>query len=300
MGNLDQGELVSVILPVYNGEAFLAEAIESILSQTYRKFELLLIYTESLDRTAEICRQYQGRDSRVRVIQNRSEKIGISGSLNTGLAEARGEFIARIDADDVAMPDRLAAQVAYLLKNPKVAVLGTHYQVFRGNEDLDVVRHPTNPIINALHFCALNVVGHPTVLFRKTAVEQAGAYRVDEAAEDYGLFARVSRKHEVVNLPWIGLRYRMHSSNLSVTNGANLSSSAEGIGREHYRMILCTERGYWTLRCFLLSSGEQSMFRRVVGFILGVSICVRIAFKYGGVMRYLPDAISSLLRFAIA
>ncbi len=115
--------VISVILPVYNGEAYLALAVDSILVQTFRDFELIAVHGGSTDRSPEILRDFADRDMRVRVV--RQDGKGLVGALNQGIALARGELLARMDADDIAHPDRFATQVAFLRGNPDIAVVGS-------------------------------------------------------------------------------------------------------------------------------------------------------------------------------
>ena len=113
---------VTVLMPVYNGERYLREAIDSILDQSFRDFEFLILDDGSTDGTADIIRSY--RDERIRFLAN-PERLRLSGALNRGMAEARGSFIARMDADDIARPHRLARQLAFLRRNPEVGICGT-------------------------------------------------------------------------------------------------------------------------------------------------------------------------------
>src|ERR1043165_9066720 len=115
---------VTVLMAVYNGEPFLAKAIDSILAQTYEDFELLVVDDGSTDATPDIVRSYG--DRRVRTVRN-PRNIGLARSLNVGLAEARGALVARHDADDLSYPDRFRRQVEFLAAHPDVAVLGTRF-----------------------------------------------------------------------------------------------------------------------------------------------------------------------------
>src|SRR5207237_7493623 len=122
-----QAPRVSVLLPVWNGEAFLEQAMESILRQTLSSFELIVIDDGSTDRTAAIADEFASRDDRVRVLRRPHE--GLSATLNAGIAAARGEYVARMDADDISVPDRLQKQVAYLDAHPGSVALGTWIEV---------------------------------------------------------------------------------------------------------------------------------------------------------------------------
>ena len=116
--------LVSVIMPVYNGEKYLAEAIDSILVQTFTDFELLIVDDGSQDNSAEIIRSYVKRDSRIRFFQQEQNE-GSANARNRGIANAKGEFIAAMDCDDVSLPERLQKQVDFLESHPEIGALGT-------------------------------------------------------------------------------------------------------------------------------------------------------------------------------
>jgi len=122
-----QAPRVSVLLPVWNGEAFLEQAMESILRQTLSSFELIVIDDGSTDRTAAIAEEFASRDTRVRVLRRLHERF--SGTLNAGIAAARGEYVARMDADDISLPVRLQKQVAYLDANPECVAIGPWIEV---------------------------------------------------------------------------------------------------------------------------------------------------------------------------
>ena len=134
---------VSVLMSVYNGERYLSESVESILDQTYSDFEFIIVDDASEDGTWQMLTTYVGRDSRIVLIRNK-ENIGLTRSLNKGLALARGKYIARQDADDVSVPERLAKQVAFLERHPSVVLLGTAIEWIRDSGDLigKIGQHP--------------------------------------------------------------------------------------------------------------------------------------------------------------
>ena len=121
--------VVSVILPVFNGEKFLTESINSILNQSFKKFELIVINDGSTDNSYEYIKKF--KDTRLSVINN-DKNIGLSNSLNKGILVAKGKYIARMDQDDISLPDRLKKQVAFMDDNPGIGVCGTWLQTFGG------------------------------------------------------------------------------------------------------------------------------------------------------------------------
>jgi Glycosyl transferase family 2 len=208
--------LISVLMPVYNGEAFLAEAIASVLNQTHRHLELLILDDCSTDRSPEIAEAFQKQDDRVRVLRNQANRK-LAYTLNRGLKEAQSPYIARMDADDLCHPERFEKQLAFLKAHPQVGVLGTALEPFsEENPNRGILKHPeTNEAIKAklLFQCAF---AHPSVMFHRQAIQTDLFY--DEAAplyEDYGLWIRLLPYTQFANLREPLLRYRCHSNQLS-------------------------------------------------------------------------------------
>lgn len=206
---------VSVLMPVYNGERFLAEAIDSILGQTFTDFEFVIIDDGSTDASPAILADYASRDPRIRVL--RQANAGIVAALNRGLTECRAPLVARMDADDVCLPQRLAAQVNYLTQYPDLVAVGTAFQLISASgERGPIVRNPSSPRAIARGLRSANRLAHPTVMMRRDAVLAAGGYR--EAlrhAEDYDLWARLSLVHKLANLSECLLLYRIHTGQIS-------------------------------------------------------------------------------------
>ncbi|HTU45929.1 MAG TPA: glycosyltransferase [Bryobacteraceae bacterium] len=202
-------------MPVYNAARFLGEAIESILAQSFEDFELIAIDDGSRDESAEILEWYARADGRVRVFRRAHQRL--PATLNFGCAIAAGKYIARMDADDIALPTRFERQVEFLDRHPRVAILGT--QLERIREDgtrIDVTNVPLEHAeidANMQKFCCMF---HPTVMMRAEAVRALGGYReAFFAAEDHDLWLRAAERYELANLPEILLRYRIHTQALS-------------------------------------------------------------------------------------
>jgi glycosyltransferase involved in cell wall biosynthesis len=207
---------VSVVMSVLNGERFLAEALESILEQTFRDFEFIIVNDGSTDCTAAMLEGYRKVDSRVCVYHQ--ENRGLVESLNLGCGLARGEYIARMDADDISVRDRLLWQVDFMNKNPNVGVLGGAVEFINAvGESSTICFTPTEDrkIQSALlHDC---VIVHPTVLMRKRAFASSGGYRkVVVDAEDYDLWLRIADRFQLANLGKVVLKYRHHPHQVSV------------------------------------------------------------------------------------
>ncbi|HXW24856.1 MAG TPA: glycosyltransferase [Xanthobacteraceae bacterium] len=192
---------MSVVLSVRNGAAELPHAIASILQQSFADFELIAINDGSTDGTAEILDRV--RDPRVRVVHQ--DEMGLARALNRGVALARGQYIARQDHDDLAMPLRLARQVAFMEANPGCALVGTRAEIRvddrPGNRFHD---HPADDAALRFELLFDNPFVHSSVMLRKSAVQAAGGYSTDPARqppEDYELWSRLARHWQVANLP---------------------------------------------------------------------------------------------------
>lgn len=201
---------VSVILPVYNAERYLREAVDSVLSQTFSDFELIILNDHSSDGTESILLSYE--DPRIVYVKN-EENLGVARTLNKGLTLAQGEYIARMDADDISLPGRFAAQVEYLDSHPNTAVVGTDLERF-GEEIPTTVRSfssdPEQMKVDLIFACGL---AHPSVMMRKSGV---GPYDPEfEGLEDYELWCRVAAGQDVAVIPKILFRYRVHGAQVT-------------------------------------------------------------------------------------
>lgn len=203
--------IVSVILPVYNGAAFLEQAVESILSQTYRNFELLAIDDGSTDDSLAILNRFAAMDERVRVISRPNK--GLTATLNEGLTLAKGTYIARMDADDIAYPTRFEAQVAHLDTHPDVVVVGGQVSLMDGaGRSLGALPLPCDHVtIDQRHMKGVVVVCHPAVMMRASAARAIDGYDEKyEAAEDFDLWLRLAETGQIANLDCQVLHYRQH------------------------------------------------------------------------------------------
>jgi glycosyltransferase involved in cell wall biosynthesis len=201
--------LISVVMPNYNTAAYLAEAVESIRAQTYDHWELLIVDDGSTDASLAIARDLTARDERIRCLEIPHQ--GIVAALNTGVHAAQGELIARMDADDVALPHRFQVQLDELNAHPDWALVGG------GFETIDVDGQawktqlpPTDPGQVRAALARGNCLCHSTILMRRAALETcAGPYRAPfMLAEDYDLWLRMAERHELANVPAVVLRYR--------------------------------------------------------------------------------------------
>jgi glycosyltransferase involved in cell wall biosynthesis len=204
-------------MPVYNAEKYLREAVESILNQTFGDFEFIIINDGSTDGSLAILEEYAARDERIRLVSR--ENRGLIATLNEGIALARAPLIARMDADDISLPERFKKQVAYLEAHPEVAVVGTDYQVIDDRSRV-VVLHKRRPSEHKDIVAGLlegdSCLCHPTVVFRRDAVRALGGYNPDALhAEDYALWLSVIEHHQMANVPVPLVRYRAHEMSVS-------------------------------------------------------------------------------------
>jgi hypothetical protein len=206
-----QSLCVSVVLPVYNAERFVVEAVESILRQSLAAFELIVIDDGSTDRSRDLLAAIDSRDPRIRLISR--ENRGLTRSLNEGLNAATGEYVAIMNADDIALPDRLARQAAFLDAHPRVAAVGTQTQLLGDDRGRGPsTRLPESPEAVRAFMLRASPLAHPSVMLRRSAALAIGGYRPQmEPAEDYDLWLRLAEHHDLANLPEVLLEYRVHS-----------------------------------------------------------------------------------------
>jgi glycosyltransferase involved in cell wall biosynthesis len=211
---------VSVLMPVYNGECYMREAIESILAQTFTDFEFIIVDDGSTDGTPAILAQYARHDPRMVILTNEANR-GLVPSLNRGLEAARGQYVARMDADDVSLPERLARQVAYLDQHPEVGVLGTNIayidaegRLLHGGRPKDP--QPLSPTLLRWLLLWRCAIYHPTVMLRRSILAETGlAY--DPAfrhAEDRDLWTRLGPYTLIASLPEVLVYYRVLSTSV--------------------------------------------------------------------------------------
>jgi glycosyltransferase involved in cell wall biosynthesis len=222
---------VTVLMPVYNGETYLREAVDSVLHQTLDDFEFLIVDDGSTDSSAAILESYT--DPRIRVVHNPTN-LKLVATLNKGLDLARGEYVARMDCDDISLPERLEKQLAFMEAHSEVGVLGTACQYIDGCSRPGLVRsNPTPHSLIRWHLCFTCPMTHPTVMMRKSIIQQLGAYasqairgREKYSAEDYDLWRRASSVTELANLPEVLLYLRKHEANVTrIHQAGNLENS---------------------------------------------------------------------------
>ena len=252
----DTSPLVTVLMPIHDAEAFVAEAVESILDQTFRDFEFLVIDDGSSDRSVEIVEAYD--DARIRLVRN-DRQIELVRTLNRGMDLARGRYVARMDADDISLPERLERQVDFLEANPDVGACGT-WVALMGDREGEIWRHPesaTGILCRLLFHAAL---AHPTVCMRREMFDRH-ALRFDETyphAEDYELWGRASEFFPLANVGSVLLRYRTHGGSVTQRHCDVQEATVKRIHRERLaRLGLTPTEGELFVHRWVVAGGPS-------------------------------------------
>lgn len=230
--------LISVIMPVRNGGPYLEPAIQSILTQTLQDFELLIVDDASSDDTPHVLMALSAEDRRIRKITLHSS-AGICGALNTGLEIASGYYIARMDADDLARPERLAVQVSYLQAHPALALCGSQVRRFGEGIKPFVYRGPADSTILRASLVFDNPLFHASVMLRGDLLRQE-RWRYDEQyrhAEDYDLWSRIAESYSIGQVPRVLLDYRVHAANVTNTSTFGMDAASRMVMERHLREL---------------------------------------------------------------
>lgn len=221
---------ISVIMSVFNGKEFLNEAIESILNQTYKNFEFIIMNDGSEDGSLEIIKEYQERDSRIVIINQ--ENMGLTKSLNRGIEQSRGKYIARQDADDISYLDRFEKQLKFIDNKNDCMVCSSNYEVINNLGEIISSRIQATKKFIWIYFLLGNQVAHGTVLIDKNIFKEIGYY--DErlcCSQDYDLWMRALNynKYCISFVDSILYKYRDHESNISNTRTLKQKEIAKAI-----------------------------------------------------------------------
>ncbi|PID57654.1 MAG: glycosyl transferase family 2 [Ignavibacteriae bacterium] len=201
--------MISVLMPVYNCEKYISQAITSILNQTFKEFEFLIINDGSTDNTEKVINTFS--DKRIKYIKRKHS--GISNTLNYGIEKAQYDLIARMDADDIAHPERLKIQIDYMLKNPGIDVISSWYAVFNKNKIAYIIKLPewNDEIVKKL--ALFSSVCHPSVIFKKEKIKILGGYNENlNGAQDYDLWLRAKNDLIFYNIQEVLTLYRYDSN----------------------------------------------------------------------------------------
>lgn len=208
---MKKAPLISVIMPVYNGEKYLVEAIESILTQTLTNFEFIIINDASTDKTAKILKKYVEKDPRIRVLTNKTN-LNIAETRNRGIREAKTDIIVSMDADDVAFPDRFKQQYEVIKANPKVAVVGGDIQIIdEGGNAVTYRSYKTTSKLLKRTMLRYSPFAQSATMLRKSYAEEFGLYNPKMSpSEDVDLWFRLGTKYDFASIPYPLLKYRVY------------------------------------------------------------------------------------------
>ena len=234
---------ITVLMAAYNCELYVHEAVESILAQTLESFELLIVDDGSTDGTEAICRSFN--DPRIRVVRH-DIHAGLVSALNSVIDLIATKYVARMDADDVALPDRLARQVALLESRPDIAACGSWASELVDGQLRDVMRRPTGEYLRQTAWRPVPIF-NPTACLRTEVLKEL-RYRDDFIhAEDYDFWLRLCRHHRIDNVPAVLLHYRIHQASVSRTYRSTQLMNSWRTFREHFPAIDVTLEDFETL-----------------------------------------------------
>ena len=217
MKQLKNNPLVSVIMPAYNAQLYVAQAIESILNQSYRNYEFIIVDDASTDKTSKILTDFKKRDKRIILVRTKKNE-GVTRSLNKALKITKGKYIIRMDADDWSYPDRFRLQVELMNKNPNVVVSGSHIEVCDQNLNPRYVRRYQLDDTNIRkHLFRYSPFAHPATIWRAIVLKKEKYNVILTVCQDYELYFRVGAIGKFMNLDKILLKLRMHSQSVSTT-----------------------------------------------------------------------------------
>lgn len=214
--------VVSVVMPVYNSEKYIDEAVNSILNQTFSNFELIIVNDSSTDSSWEKVLKYQ--DPRIVLLQN-EKNVGFIRSYYKGLSAARGQFVAHMDSDDISFLDRLQVQLEYLESHREVSVVGTRIQYIDENGSISnkIWSPPSNPMVVKWTLFFEDSIADPTTMIRRNAIDEIRHnLPTTNVACDYEIWLRLSKKYMIANLDEVKLYYRVHGKNYSYSHQEQL------------------------------------------------------------------------------
>ena len=285
---MNSNPMISLVMPVYNGEKFLKEAMESILNQTYKDFEFLIVYDESTDGTLSIIQKFQEQDTRVVLING--DKEGISGALNKGIKKSRGKYIARLDADDISLPTRFEKQINHM-EIFKLDICGGHSLLI----DSDGKINGIGMVPRSHDLCGLSMMfmvpfAHSSVMILKSFLIDSSLKYIGKY-EDFDLWARMfSAGAKFGNVDDVVVRYRVLKDSLSIVHAAGSRRDTRRVLKifriEHQKYLSGVIKH---VDMELLSEGEKLL---VVRYLINRAI---IKFDLFGLYRLKDIALRSVV-----
>jgi len=245
---------VSVLMSVYNGFPYLSEAISSILQQTYSDFEFIIIDDCSVDGSLQLIEKYAASDARIKLIKNQS-RLGLGASLRHGVEIAVGQWIARMDSDDISLPERIEKQMEYVVAHPQIDILGSYAIDIdeHGNEN-GQRRVPISHVQIAKYIWTCPII-HPTAFMRKSSLIKSGSYGTEKRRQDYALWFRCAASGlQFANLPQALLKYRF---------------TGDYFRRNNLKALLIQVKIGW-IGCFQVKAAPVAYIGVVVPLIKGI------------------------------
>jgi glycosyltransferase involved in cell wall biosynthesis len=247
---------VTVVLPVFNGEKYIRYAMESVLQQDYTNFELLIINDGSTDKTSDIISGF--KDPRLKIISH-EKNLGLVNSLNEGIDLSDGDYIVRMDADDICLPGRISSQVKFMEKNPSIGASGTFYfALINGKKLFYSFPTPVNETKAMLLFNS--PVAHPTAIIRRSLLRRHNLKYSSQFvhAEDYFLWSQISEHADLSNLNKYFLEYRFHDSQVTAVQASSQikSKSVDEVRTYHLNKLGIIPSDEETLVHRQISNGE--------------------------------------------
>ncbi len=259
---------ISVLLPVYNGEAFLAETLHSLINQTFENFEIIAVNDGSTDRSASILKKYQNFDSRIKIVNQ--ENKGLVAALNNAVQVAQGEYLARIDADDIALPRRFEFQKKVLDNKHNCILVASNFDVI--NEDGEVIYNDSVPtkksdIMRAMLF--RNPIAHGSIMMRRSAFIEAGGYNPDcGPTEDYELWSKMVHLGDICVLPQTLFRWRINPDGITSTKSKVMEEfmkvNLTNFGKTHHFSLVPRRRLVKNLSSYLTEDPKHGAARKNV------------------------------------
>lgn len=217
---------ISVVMSVYNGEKYMRESIESILSQSEKDFEYIIIDDGSTDTSLKIINEFQKKDPRIKVLSRKNK--GLVYSLNEGLQLAQGEYIARMDADDISHIDRFERQIKYMEEENLVVCGSFAEKIDTLGQKVGEMTYPPSSVTIKSFALLHNPFIHPSIIFKKDSIEKVGGYKAFfRHIEDYELWTRLIYRYKTGNIPLTLLQYRVHDE--QITQKKHFSMVSMGI-----------------------------------------------------------------------
>ncbi len=228
---------VSVVIPAYNASAYLADAISSILEQTFQDYEIIIIDDCSSDNTWDVIQNFAKKNLCIKAYQN-EKNLGIAGNRNKGVSLAKGKYLVWQDADDISLPMRIERQYQFMESHPEVGIVGGYIELFKDQTVLGVRKYPAKDIDLRRCIFRYSPIAQPAAMVRMAALTQAGEYNLKyPPAEDIDMTFRIGEHYKLANLQEIVVRYRESNTSATFTRLKKMELSTLEIRRKYARSL---------------------------------------------------------------